>query len=41
MFSGAFLYLQIVVDNKAQKEFMRYALLKKSKSALGKLVSEA
>ena len=27
--------------NKAQKEFMRYALLQEPKSALGKLVSEA
>ena len=33
--------IQKLVDNKAQKEFMRYALLQEPKSALGKLVSEA
>ena len=33
--------IQKLVDNKAQKEFMRYALLQELKSALGKLVSEA
>ncbi len=33
--------IQRLVDNKAQKEFMRYALLQEPKSALGKLVSEA
>lgn len=33
--------IQKLVDNKAQKEFMRYALLQEPKPALGKLVSEA
>lgn len=33
--------IQKLVDNKARKEFMRYALLQEPKSALGKIVSEA
>ena len=33
--------VQTIVEEEAQKEFMRYAFLEKPKTSLGKLVSEA